>query len=101
MPLEPPKRRITASEIRELCDTHRFFERLASGEFSSHIRRDLHAPETSGEPYCTRSQIVAYSNSSGKRVAIFHQYKRQSGELGASGKPDPKQLTVDGINYYT
>jgi hypothetical protein len=34
------------------------------------------------------------------RVAIVHQYLRVDGSFGGSGRPDPKELTEDGVIYY-
>lgn len=64
------------------------------------ILREGHpSPKKSGQPYCTRSQIVAYTLPTGKRVAVAHQYLRPDGRIGASGKPDPKRILEDGVIY--
>lgn len=44
-------------------------------------------------------QILRYGDENGAEVAIVHQYLRQDGTLAASGLPDPKRITVDGICY--
>ncbi len=51
------------------------------------------------EPICTRSQYIIYVNNKGQKVAGVHQYLRPNGKLGASGRPDPKELFVNGILY--
>lgn len=51
------------------------------------------------EPAGTLSQIVAYE-SDGNRIALVHRYLRPDGSIGASGRPDPKELLEDGILYY-
>lgn len=57
------------------------------------------APYRSTQPICNLSQIVAYFDDQGQEVARVHQYKLPDGTLGASGRPDPKRLLVDGIIY--
>jgi hypothetical protein len=51
------------------------------------------------EPICTRSQYIIYVNSKGKKVAAAHQYLRPDGKLGASGRPDPKEVLSNGVLY--
>ena len=34
-----------------------------------------------------------------KNVAGVHQYLRRDGTIGASGRPDPKELFVNGTLY--
>jgi hypothetical protein len=51
------------------------------------------------EPVCTRSQYVIYIDENGKKVAGVHQYLRRDEKIGASGRPDPKELLVNGILY--
>ena len=58
------------------------------------------APEKSRQPYCTRSQIIAYVDADNNEAALVHQYLRPDGTLGASGKPDPKRMTVGDVIYY-
>jgi len=55
----------------------------------------------STEPFCTRSQIVAYVSVTGERVAVVHRYLRRDGTLDGSGMPDPKMLVEAGIVYRT
>ena len=78
----------------------RYWERALSGEFTQHIRRNSHrdVPPT-GEPVCTRSQIVTYLDQQGRKVTIVHQYLRPDGTLGAGGRPDPKWLLVRNFVY--
>jgi hypothetical protein len=48
---------------------------------------------------CTRSQYLIYVDNNGKKVAGVHQYLRPDGKLGASGRPDPKELLINGVLY--
>ena len=77
-----------------------YWERAQSGELSEKLIRDGHpSPLASREPPCTQSQIIAYLDTKGRKVAIVHQYLRKDGSLGGSGKPDPKKLFHEGILY--
>lgn len=50
------------------------------------------------EPADTMSQMVRYMRGR-HLVALVHQFKRRDGSLGASGKPDPKELEHKGNRY--
>jgi hypothetical protein len=63
------------------------------------MERDVPAPPSANEPRGTTSQILIYINSVGPPVALVHQYKRRDGTLGGGGKPDPKFLIHEGIEY--
>jgi hypothetical protein len=70
------------------------------GTFSVLVVREGHpSPTKSGEPFCTRSQMLAYMNTSGHRMALVHQYLRPDGTIGASGQPDPKKMFYKGVLY--
>ncbi len=95
-----PRFVVSPRELRELFNAGRFWERVKEGELTEKLDREGHpSPRFSGEPPCTRSQVIAYINSSGHRVAVVHQYLRKDGTLGGSGKPDPKKLFQDGTLY--
>ncbi len=86
--------------MRKIFNEERIWERAKSGEFSAITMKDRHPSLTAAnEPYCTRSQIVSYRDSSGNEVAKIHQYLRRDGTIGASGKPDPKRLFLNGTLY--
>jgi hypothetical protein len=95
-----PRFVVSAQELREMFNTGRFWERLKQGELIEKLDREGHpSPKFSGEPPCTRSQIIAYLDSSGHRVAVVHQYLKKDGTLGGSGKPDPKKVFYQGKLY--
>ena len=74
---------------------------MAEGELTSHVVIDNHpSPPLADEPVCTKSQLVAYLNQFGKKVALVHQYVRIDGTIGASGRPDPKEVFHKGILHY-
>jgi hypothetical protein len=77
-----------------------YWERAAVGEFSQVMIRDKHpSPALAHEVTCTRSLILAYLDSDGRKVALVHQYLRPDGTLGGSGRPDPKPLLHEGALY--
>lgn len=56
------------------------------------------APPRSGEPLCTKSQIISYICGD-LEIARAHRYLRPDGTIGGSGKPDPKLLVVGECRY--
>jgi hypothetical protein len=77
-----------------------YWQKVERGQLHEKIIRDGHpSPATSRQPFCTRSQILAYLDLTGRKVALVHQYVRTDGSLGGSGKPDPKQLYHKGVLY--
>jgi len=95
-----PRIRVSAQELRQLFNSERFWERAKNSLLLEKLDSEGHpSPRDSGEPPCTRSQIIAYLDSSGHRVAVVHQYLRKDGTLGGSGRPDPKKLFHDGKLY--
>lgn len=91
---------VTASELRRMFNEGGYWQKIESGDLHEKPIRDGHpSPAHSGQPFCTRSQIVAYLDAHGRKVALVHQYVLKSGRLGGSGKPDPKQLFHEGILY--
>ncbi|MBI3696075.1 MAG: hypothetical protein HY238_14690 [Acidobacteria bacterium] len=93
-------RPVPEQELRRMFNQGQYYERTQTGELWEDPMADAHpSPERSHEPVCTHSQIIAYRDGSGKKVAVVHQYLRRDGKLGASGKPDPKWLLVDDVIY--
>ena len=93
--------RITSAELREIFNGERLWERTEAGEFFERVLRSSHpAPRASGEPNCTKSQIVGYFDQADRKVATVHQYVRPNGTLGASGRPDPKAMVKGGVLYF-
>jgi hypothetical protein len=52
-----------------------------------------------GEPVGTVSEYVRYWSDESQWVVEVHQYSRPGGDLGASGRPDPKRLRLEGVLY--
>jgi hypothetical protein len=57
------------------------------------------SPMSKQEPG-TRSIVDSYYDETDRKVMTLHHFLRPNGTLGGSGKPDPKELLVDGIMYY-
>jgi hypothetical protein len=97
-----PRKRISQQEMRHLFNGRCFWERLRSGELIAQVESENHpSPMESGQPLCTWSQMIAYFDVTNQEVEVarVHQYRRPDGSIGASGRPDPKRLLVDGIIY--
>jgi hypothetical protein len=91
-----PRRKVDETEIRRQFNERRLWERAQAGQLTQHLRKERHPnPPPATEALCTRSQIVRYVDCHSRTVALVHQYLRQNGEVGASGRPDPKML-LDG-----
>jgi hypothetical protein len=99
MASKPPFQRISNAAMREMFNNGKFFEKVQSGILVAVILEDRLAPLTADQPPGTRSQMVSYRTKDGNEVARVHQYLRPDQTIGASGKPDPKRLLVDGILY--
>lgn len=99
--MEPPADRfIPIAELRRRFNEGNYADRADAGEFLQVVTRDGHpSQERSGEPYCTRSQIIEYWTHAGQKIATVHRYLRADGTIGASGKLDPKVLVERGVRY--
>lgn len=74
--------------------------RVKSGNLSEMVRRDRHpSPPKADEPFCTKSQEISYLDQNNREVARAHRYLRKDGTIGASGKPDPKRVVLEGVMY--
>ena len=91
----------TSELLRMLFNQAGIPERARRNELTIKIAEDRHpSPPLANEPICTRSQIIAYYNQDGVKVAAAHQYLRPDGTIGLSGKPDPKLMLHNGILYF-
>jgi hypothetical protein len=98
---KPPVQRTTADHLRQILVVGDFDKRVRSGELRQVLLKARHpSPPRAAEPFCTQSQLIAYVDDAGNRVAILHRYLRPDGELGASGQADPKRLLYRGVLYF-
>lgn len=101
-PKEAQQPKLVANDIiQDAFNSGQFWERVQSGQLTERIVRNSHAnPMRSGQPFCTRSQLVIYY-SADDAIAWVHQYLRPDGSLGGSGRPDPKRLVIGDEILYT
>ena len=93
-------KRVTEKELREMFNQGGYLEKVARGELVAKVIADNHPSRPlAREPFCTRSQIIAYCEPSGKHIVKVHQYLRTDGSIGASGRPDPKRLRQGDIVF--
>jgi len=74
-------------------------QRLATGELREFVITTADASPRLGFAPGTQSQIVEYRDSDGHREALVHRYLRPDRFLAASGLPDPKWLSYEGVGY--
>ena len=86
--------------MREMFNRGDYWVRVKNGEYKEFTLKDHHpSPPLASVPYCTRSQLLSYRDTSGQEVARVHQYLLPNGSIGASGMPDPKRLLHEGVIY--
>lgn len=94
--------RTTAEHLRQLFNENGYWEGARGFLYRQAVRwSNCARPEKiTGEPPCTHSQKVSYYDQQGAKIATVHQYLRCTGEVGASGRPDPKYLLHEGTVYW-
>jgi hypothetical protein len=93
--------RVSPEELRKMFRDPSVEGRINSGELRPQLLWEGHpSPEKSGEPICTRSQIISFYDYNNTKIAVCHQYIRPDGRIGASGHPDPKRVNIQGTVYY-
>ena len=98
---EPPSVEVTQQELNRIYNAGAYAELIRAGDLLLEVKRSGHpAPERSGLPSCTRSQILRVYDKTYARIAVLHQYLLPNGSIGASGRPEPKALLIDGTLYY-
>ena len=97
---EPSIKRVSASVLRKLFNDSGYWEQCQDGQLQTILRKSKHpSSPLANEPFCTQSQYITYVNQSGEKVAGVHQYLRPDRTIGLSGRPDPKELYIDGVLY--
>jgi hypothetical protein len=92
--------RVAQAEMQRRFNEGRYWERAIAGEFKVIVMEHRHPALTAAnEPFCTYSQMVSYRDTENNEIARVHQYLRQDGSIGASGRPDPKRLLENGVLY--
>lgn len=95
-----PVREVSKAELQRIFNEGRYLERLQANELLASVERSSLAPRGRGQPPGTMSQMVWYFDLQLNRVALVHQYRCPDGTIGASGKPDPKRILLDGEILY-
>jgi hypothetical protein len=94
------ERRVDVWELRCRFNRARYWQRMQAGEFITRTKSNPAKP-ASGQPPGTRSEEVYYIHpTTNITLARVHQYVLPGGGLGGSGRPDPKFLCLDGVNYH-
>jgi hypothetical protein len=98
MPDQPPIEWVPVAELRRIFNEGQYWEQSQAGPLWTTLEEDGHpSPPLAGEPFCTRSQIVAYRDADARQVARVHQYLRPDGTLGLSERPDPQEILHEGV----
>ena len=92
---KPTIRKVCPWGLRNRFNESRLAEREDGVTIVTVIVSDAPVSPVANQPAGSRSQFVEYWEA-GILVAKCHRYLGPSGALGASGRPDPKWLLVDG-----
>ena len=93
----PKPEKTTKQHLRDIFNDDVFQSDLLKRTTHTVLCYDELAPEDSGEPPGTMSQIHDYINGTGNKLATIHRYHRPDGSIGASAKPDPHCLLIGGV----
>jgi hypothetical protein len=96
----PPVVRITEWKMRWLFRKHDIWRKVKRGELIEVVTRSANAIPEANQMPGAKSQRIEYRDPNGLTVAVIHQYLNLDGSLGASGKPDPKEILINGIIYH-
>jgi len=95
---KPPVHRVSEWKIRRLFNKH-VLPRVATGDVEERVASEGKPNPEYGQPSGTVSQMVAYwevGSGAPRQIARAHRYVLPGGKLGASGKPDPKEMLHNG-----
>lgn len=97
----PPDRWVSVHKLRQAFNDGHYWERVQAGVLQECLKDRRHRTKpTANLPPCTHSEIYEYRDQHGERVAIVHLMRLPDGSIGASGRPDPKLLLVDGVVWH-
>jgi hypothetical protein len=93
-------KRVSARVLQQMFNSQHYWDKVKQGILVAEVKSNRHPSSPKAhEPFCTRSQYIIYRDKSGRKIAGVHQYLRPDGTIGASGRPDPKQLFFEGTLY--
>jgi hypothetical protein len=85
--------KIPEDVIRAMFDEGCYLDLAAEGVLTTEVVYNEHrSPASANLPSCTRSQRLKFTDESGRPVAEAHLYRLPNGNIGASGKLDPKEV---------
>jgi len=89
-------RYVKAETLCEKYNNGNYAKMIDKGLMQFEMLNDNHlnSPEPFKGPYCTRSQTIRYKHTDGTLAVELHRYLRPDGTFGASGRPEPKRLSV-------
>lgn len=92
---------VAPNKIRALFNDSQYSEKIRRVLLQKIVLRKtlLQKPNQKGEPEGTYPEVILYKDQEADSFAIVHQYVRPDGRIGASGKPDPKRLKIEGKIY--
>jgi hypothetical protein len=85
----------------EIFNNERLLERSESGEWTKKKRRDNPVSFTDyNGKHCVATQEWSWIDENNVERVRIHQYITEEGDIGASGKPDPKRIFLDNSTMY-
>jgi len=96
-------RKVSKVQLRAIWNDVAFQEAMVARCTERVIAAERLAPPEAQQMDGALSQVYdLFDNSEGKHqlLGTFHRYRNPDGSLGASGKPDPIYLLVDGVLLY-
>ena len=92
---------IDERNIQTLFNNSEYPEFIRSGRLKQTLLKRSHMqnPDLRQGPHCTHSESHLYTSDDGEYLVVVHQYVKPDGMLGASGKPDPKRMKLEGLIY--
>ncbi len=93
--------KVSPNTMRMLFNASEYPLMINNGELEKVIlkTKTLQNPGLRHLPNGTKSEIILYRDRARDLFVIIHQYLKPDGTLGASGKPDPKRIKIEGKMY--
>jgi hypothetical protein len=82
--------------LRHHFNEMRIDERSSSGELIVQVTKTHLTRASYQQPLNTTTDLLTYRTPAGLVVALAVVFRRPDGSFGASGRPDPKYVLVDG-----
>jgi len=95
---------VSALRLRQLFNESQYPELIRKKRLKREVVRSRRLKASDRQkkslPRGTKSEIIIYHDPANKELYVkVHRYVKFYGILGASGKPDPKAILLDGIMY--